>query len=214
MITVSVASQITSAIAKLDTIAKAQQFRFAVAKALTATASDVQKEVRKNMPQRFTLRRQWVVQGIRVERATKDNLTATVYSKDPFMGRQEVGGTKTPKYDRNLAIPMRAVRRTKSQLINPADLPSNLGKAEFTVKRGKKEVARRGAGGSVFKLVVNGRTFLCRRRNGQVELLYLLVPSAQVDKRLGLSDDAEKIVKERFSVNLADAIEYALRTAR
>lgn len=214
MIKISVASEIGHAINKLKTVAEAKQFRFSVAKALTTTAAEVQKEVRKNMPQRFTLRRQWVVNGIRIERATKDNLTATVYSKDVFMGRQEVGGTKAPKYDQHLAIPMRAVRRYKSQLINPADLPSNLGKAEFSVKRGKKEVTRRGAGGSVFKLVSNGRTFLCRRRNGQVELLYMLVPRAHVGKRLGLGDDAQKVARLRFSQNLKDAMEFAMRTAR
>lgn len=166
------------------------------------------------MPSRFTLRRQWIVQGIRIEKATKDNLTATIYSKDAFMGRQEVGGTKTPKYDRHLAIPMRAVKRYKSGLIADADLPKNLGQAQFSVRRGGKDVARRGAGGSVFKLVSNGRTFLCRRRNGQVELLYLLVPRADVHKRLGLGDDAIKVARVQFSNNLRDSLEYAMRTAR
>lgn len=214
MIKISVASDIQKAIGQLQTLAEAQQFRFSVAKALTVTASQVQQEVRKNMPARFTLRRQWIVSGIRIERATKDNLTATVYSKDPFMGRQEVGGTKTPKYDNNLAIPLSAVRRSKTGMINAADLPQNLGKAEFTVKRGQKMAPRRGAGGSVFKMVSNGRTYLCRRRNGQVELLYLLVPRAQIKKRLGMGDDAQKIARANFSQNLKDALENALRTAR
>lgn len=214
MMQVSVQSNIEAAMRQLQTIAEAKQFRFAVAKALTTTAADVQKEVRKNMPERFTLRRQWVVQGIRFEKATKENLTATVYSKDVFMGRQETGGTKTPKFDNHLAIPMRAVRRTKSAMINPADLPANLGKAEFTVKRGKKEATRRGAGGSVFKIVSGGRTFLCRRRNGKVELLYMLVSKAQVKKRLGLGDDGMRVARAKFSQNLQDAIEYAVRTAR
>lgn len=214
MIQISVKTDIESAISQLQTIAEAKQMRFAVAKALTATAVEVQQEVRKNMADRFTLRRQWIVQGIRVDKATKENLTATIYSKDAFMGRQEVGGTKTPKYDQHLAIPMRAVRRYKSGMINPADLPSNLGQASFTVKRGGKEAARRGAGGSVFKLVSKGRTFLCRRRNGQVELLYMLIPKADVKKRLGLAEDAQKIAKARFGINLRDAMEYAMRTAR
>jgi Family of unknown function (DUF6441)/Bacteriophage HK97-gp10, putative tail-component len=214
MLQISVAAEIQTAIAKLQTLAEAKQFRFSVAKALTQTAVEVQREVKKNMPSRFTLRRQWIVQGIRMEKATKDNLTATVYSKDAFMGRQEVGGTKTPKYDQHLAIPMRAVRRYKSGMINPADLPANLGQAQFTVKRGGKDAARRGAGGSVFKLVSNGRTFLCRRKNGKVELLYMLVPRAKVEKRLGLADDAVKVARARFSENLRDALEYAMRTAR
>lgn len=211
---ISVQTDIENAIRKLRSITEQQQFRFAVAKALTNTAYEVQKEVRKNMPQRFVLRRQWIVQGIRVEKATKGKLEAVVYSKDEFMSRQETGGTKAPKFDQHLAIPMRAVRRTKSDLINAADLPSNLGKAEFTVRRGQKTMQRRGAGGSVFKLVANGKTYLCRRRNGKVELLYLLVPRAQVRKRLGMGDDGQKVARARFVQNLEDALEYAVRTAR
>ena len=214
MIQVSVKADIDKALRQIQTVSEAKQLRFAIAKALTSTAADVQKEVRKNMPDRFTLRRQWVVNGIRMEKATKENLTATVYSKDVFMGRQEVGGTKTPKFDHHLAIPMRAVRRYKSDIINPADLPSNLGKAEFSVKRGGKTVARRGAGGTAFKIVSNGRTFLCRRRNGKVELLYMLIPKAQVKKRLGLGEDALKVARSRFALNLQEAMEYAMRTAR
>lgn len=214
MIKISVASDIEAAIKKLTTLQQAQQLRFSVAKALTTTASQVQTEVRKNMPHRFTLRRQWVVQGIRMDKATKDDLTATVYSKDPFMGRQETGGIKTPKYDQNLAIPLRAVKRSKAGLIADADLPKNLGQASFTVTRGKKQVQRKGAGGNVFKLISNGRTYLCRRKNGQVELLYLLVPRAKINKALGLADDAERIVRANFRQNLADALDYAMNTAR
>lgn len=200
MIKISVSSEIENAIRQLQTISEAQQFRFAVAKALTATAVEVQKEVRENMPNRFTLRRQWVVNGIMVERATKDNLTATVYSRDKFMGLQEVGGPKSP-LRQYLALPTSMVRRTKTDVIAKADRPKNLGdKVEVIEFEGRKWLAlkraRKGA------------------NNQRLRLLYLLVPRAQLQKRLGLGEDAQKVAKLRFSQNLKDAMEFALRTAR
>ena len=52
------------------------------------------------------------------------------------------------------------------------------------------------------------------RSAGVLRLLYLLVPRAQLQKRLGLGEDAQKVAKLRFSENLKAAMEFALRTAR
>ena len=196
----SVESDIAKAIAKLKSITEAQQPRFSVAKALTDTAKDVQAEVRKNMPQRFTLRRQWVVQGIRFEKATKETLTATIYSRDKFMGLQELGGPKSP-LRQYLAIPTRAVRRTPKDIIKAADKPKNLGdKAHVVEVEGHKYLA--------LKKPRKGRS------GNELRLLYLLVPRAQIKERLGLNKDAQRIVRANFAGNLQRALEYAMRTAR
>lgn len=200
MLKISVAAEIDHAMRQLQTIRQAEQFRFSVAKALTATASQVQQEVRKNMPGRFTIRRPWVVNGILIEKATKQNLTATVYSRDKFMGLQEVGGAKGPL--RNyLALPTSMVRRTKKDLIAKADRPKNLGdKVEMIEFNGHKWLAlKRGRKGA------NGN---------KLRLLYLLVPRAQIKSRLGLGEDAARVAKARFVQNLNDAMQFALRTAR
>lgn len=200
MLTISVQTDIEQAIRKLATFTEQQQFKFSVAKALTKTAVDVQGEVRKNMPSRFVLRRQWIVQGIRVERATKQNLTATVYSRDKFMGLQEFGGSKSPL--RNyLAIPTSMVRRTKTDVIAKSDRPSSLGdKASIIDFNGHKWLAlkkpRKGAGGN------------------KLRLLYLLVPRAQLKERLGLGKDGMRVARAMFVDNLRDALEQAVRTAR
>lgn len=200
MLSVSVQSDIEKAMAKLRSVAEAQQFRFAVAKALTMTAAEVQQEVRKNMPQRFTLRRQWVVQGIRIEKATKANLEALVYSRDKFMGLQETGGAKNA-LRRYLAIPTSMVRRTKTDIIRKSDRPSSLGdKAEIIEYNGHTWLAlkkpRKGAGGQ------------------QLRLLYLLIPRANLEKRLGLEKDGLRVSRARFQANLEMALEQAMRTAR
>ena len=199
MITVSVQTDIEKALAKLSTITEAQQFRFSVARALTMTAVEIQKEVRRNMPGRFIIRRQWVIQGIRVDRATKDNLTARIYSRDLFMGLQEYGGDKHPR-GRFLAIPTRLVRRTPKGLVAKRDKPRALGdKVEEITFKGNQwlalKKARAGRGGT------------------ELRLMYLLVPRADIDERLGLRKDAERIARLRFAENLRVALAEAVAKA-
>ena len=70
-----------------------RQADYAAAVALTRTAQDAQKEVRRQLPSRFIMRTRWVPKGIRVKMARKSNLESVVWVKDQFMMAQEVGGT-------------------------------------------------------------------------------------------------------------------------
>lgn len=201
MIKISVANEIQKAMGQLQTLAEAQQFRFSVARALTMTAADIQKEVRKNLPDRFTLRRPaWIKNGIMIERATKENLTTTVYSRDKFMGLQEIGGTKGP-LNNYLAVPTRMVKRTPTDMIRKSDRPKALGdKVEVVDYKGHKYLAlKKGRKGN---------------SGNQMRLLYLLIPRADIKKRLGLGDDAIKVARQRFGINLRDALEAAMRPRR
>lgn len=200
MLKTTIQSDINAAVAKINAALAGGQMNFAVAKALTMTARDVQAEVKRNMPERFTLRRQWIVSGIRMEPATKYNLESMVYSRDKFMDLQEFGGPKDPR-GHYIAIPTKLVRRTPTQMIRKADRPKALGdKAEIVDFKGKKYLA------------------LKRPRKGrgkqELRLLYLLVPRAQIKGRLKLREDAVRIAKANFEDNLVSSIEYSMRTAR
>lgn len=86
-----------------------------IAEALTRTALDARDAVRETPPQRFTLRRPWVAQGIGALPATPRRLVAVVYSRDRFMALQETGGEKTSK----LAISVgRMAQIAKTQVIS------------------------------------------------------------------------------------------------
>ena len=189
-----------------------QQVPFATAKALTQTAAAIQKEVRAELPQRFILRNDWVRQGIRIVPATKGRLRAEVFSRDAFMSLQESGGDKRPKSGNNLAIPL-AARRTKRGLINKADLPANLGRAEYMITRGGKQVARRGREGAAFRFkAADGREYLALRRGDKLELMYLLTPQASVKRALGLRTTGQRMYATTFNKLFGAALKDALRS--
>lgn len=205
---ITIESDIDQAMAKLEAAIGEKQLKFSASKALNQTAYQIQGELRKNMPQRFTVRRPWVISGIQVERATKENLVATIYSRDKFMELQETGGDKDPlkKY---LAVPTRAVRRTATQLVAKADRPRELMKL-----RGKKQQAR----AEIVEVKGDKYIALIKPRAGRsgndIRLMWLLIPRAKLLARLGLEKDGLMVAKTNFLKNLEDAVAYAIRTAR
>ena len=196
----NIQSNIKQAAAKLQSITDAKQLPFAIARALTVTARDVQDEVRNNLTQRFTLRNNWVRQGIQIQRATKQNLESMVFSRDAFMGLQELGGAKSP-LGNYLAVPTSLVRRTPKDMIRKADRPKSLGdKVEIIEFRGRKWLALK-------------RSRKGRNKN-DLRLMYLLVPRADIEPRLKLRDDGLRVSQAVFQRRLQESLELALRTAR
>lgn len=199
-----------------------RQLPFAAALALTQTAKDAQASVRASMPAKFTLRRQWIVQGIRIKPANKTTLEAWVYSKDAFMARQETGGIKTGKpgggnfssssvaeatkgvrarpVGGRVAVPTDKVLRNKSDIIRKSDLPAGLGKKAFVIGKGGNEqyLARRFSKG---------------KRAG-LQILYVLKGSTYIKPRLGLEEITTKVVERRFNKHFSEAFERAISTAR
>jgi hypothetical protein len=70
MVELSVSTNVADVIRQLSAVQQ-RQVPFAAAQALTFTALDVQAQVRRDMRQDFTIRRDWVISGIRVTPATK-----------------------------------------------------------------------------------------------------------------------------------------------
>ncbi|MDZ5647168.1 hypothetical protein [Nitrospirillum sp. BR 11828] len=207
MLQIDVSSSIDQAVSLLRAF-DPEQLPYAVALALTNTAKDAQEAVRASMPAHFTLRRDWVVQGIRIVPATKQLPVAMVYSRDQFMALQETGGLKIP-HGKHIAIPLPAVRPTPTALIAKDDLPRNI----LPTLRAK------GGGLTAVVTMKNGHKFIARLRNGagkgnRLDLLYYLVDDATLKPRLGLEDITRKVVDRRFVQHLDAALTQAMRTAR
>lgn len=181
------------------------QIPFAASRELNSLAFDVRDTVRESMPRNFTIRRPWVVNQMQVrERATKRRLEATVGTSQSgkFLAKHEEPTTRVA-LGRFVAIPTRAVKRTKTAQIRKADRPASLGsKATVVDYNGNKWLAltksRKWAQGSPSKS----------------RLLYLLEPRVEIDERLQLHEQGKSVVNNKGSQRLKEAVEYALRTAR
>ncbi len=217
MLQIGVQSTIDRVIAGLDAFSP-DQFPFAVAKALTKTAQDAQAAVREAMPAEFILRRDWIVKGIRIEPARKDHLIALVYSKDPFMGRQEYGGEKTPKLGgRYIAIPMPGARPSDRDLIPTELLPQNMPRGLYRTSRrtGMPHASNKGPHGAAFILrATDGRLYLVRRQGKALKFLYRLEDTAEVRPRLNLREITLRVVRQRFARNLVVAAREAMASRR
>ena len=149
-----------------------------------------------------------------MQAARKDSLVAIIYSRDPFMARQEYGGQKIPMDGgRNIAIPL-AARPDPRGIIPEALLPANLGMAEYTISRNGNLVTKKGTGGAAFRMVSNGHTYLALRTAAGLKMMYLLVPSAHITPRLNLGEITQRVVRERLAQNFIAAAREAMATRR
>lgn len=218
MIRFDVRSDLDKAIKALN--AQAKQVPFATALALTRTAADVQGEIRNEMPGNFTLRRDWVVKGIRIKPATKSTLTAEVFSRDAFMAIQESGGIKRSinrrvfDYKGYLAIPLDA-RRSKRDIVAKQDWPANLiNPFVFTARDGRTYLAVHqvnvGKTGPRDVRALRGK----QKRSTGLRLMYTLIREETLRPRLGMRRIATRVIEARFGQHFAAAYEQAVRTAR
>lgn len=218
MLIVSVKHDIDKTIATLH--AQQKQVRYAAAVALTRTAQDLQREIQADMPGNFTIRRDWVIKGIRIKTARRDFLQSEVYSRDPFMAIQETGGTKTAigkrvfDYKGYLAIPLDA-RRGKTDIVQKQDWPQNLvNPFILTARDGRTYLAVHsvnvGKNGPRNVATLRGK----QKRETGTRLMYTLVKSEQLKARLGMRRIAMRVIEPRWGINFNAALSMAFATAK
>jgi hypothetical protein len=197
------------------------QLGFASALALTRTAEEYNREEASALPQYFTVRNSWVSKGFRVDRASKRNLVATAFHKDPFMGLQATGGTKTPSAGKKtVAVPViGGARRTLQSTTPRSKWPGRLkGSFVITTPKGDKLVAvRQGKRGRRKKRKIAFNFATDRRAKGQkdprVRVMYLLESSVRMRKRWPYADvgHAGAYFHRRFPANIDGYLRAAFR---
>lgn len=198
---IEVTSDVERVIRAFDNLSS-KQIPFALARALTRTAQDAQKDVREDLPRKFTLRNNWVSSGIRIKAATKALPAAEIGSLEPFMARQETGGIRTPRSHRRIAVPAGGVKRTGKGMIAKSQRPAALkGKPGVFLMRSKS-----GGGAGIV------------RRQGKARLplqfLYWLKAGVTIKPRFGFQGTTGTSVRRAFGPNFIAAIGEAMRTAR
>ena len=178
---------------------KRKQIPFATALALTVTAADGQKAVRKTLGQRFILRSKWVSAGIRTKKATKRKLQSVVFSRDKFMADHEKGGVRTPR-GVTFAIP-RKVRKDKRRKITKGQKPKAV-LARKNVFVGKTNTGKP----AIYKKV---------GKAGRLVILYFLHRGrVRLKPRLRMKETVRAVTRKVWKKNFGRAFARALRTAR
>ncbi len=180
-----------------------KQVRFATAVALTRTAQAAQKEVREQLPERFTIRSGWVAKGIRITPARKNNLQAGVRVLDDFMALQETGGLKASRRGNSLGIPVGARPRPESRT-GPARFPGAL------LQKPGHFIAPLEPGSN--RMALWRRTG--RGRRSKMKLMYVFADQVRIEPRFGFQETVEETVHRHLQVAFTNALMEALRTAR
>lgn len=196
----------------------ADQIPFAIAYGVTQTARGIVYAQREGMEDRFTIRRQWILRGVRMtKRAEKSDGEAHVaINKDRhFLFRFEDGGTVTPESASRFSVPKDA-RRTGTGVIQKRQRPKSFNFEKWgsgpnaTVYRGERRtfMIRRpdGTGALMRRRGPKGRTYL--------ETLFTFTPEAKLDALLQFYPTAELVFEETMAPNIQAGLDVALRTAR
>lgn len=181
------------------------QVPYATSVALNNSIFDVRKKiVESTYPQAFTVRnkafpgRLWRV----IPRATKKRLeTILTQTLDrSFMVRHTTGGTKRGKTGGRVAVPVKPEKlRSSNGRIRAQNKPSRIAskKGVFVIAKGQKK-------------------FILRRGNkGQPnELLYVIVPQANIKREFRFYEDATATALSVFSGHWNVAMDRAIATSR
>lgn len=177
IISIQIKSNASDELSKIAT----KQIPFAIAKTLTNIAQKSQEEVRKNIREKFFIRKKsgGFESSIRIKPATKTNLTAEVYTMAAFAALQQTGGVKQAK-DGRLAIPAYgAINQVKKR--SDSNSPSHY------------------LAGDAFKIKTkSGNEVIAKRQRGELKILYFLRKRAQIDKKLDMIETTIKTTKVNF----------------
>lgn len=185
------------------------QLPFAIAKAINATAIDFQKRQQAGMRARFTIRRDWTLRGIKINRedfANKQKLEAIVHveSDRGFLLKFETGGIDRPIRARSITVPV-DVDRTKTGLVSGR----LKGKAlAFKSVSPSTSIGRRRT------FSIRGKGIFQRLPAGQTRTLFTFARSVRIDPILRFESTAVSTVRLNFESHFAREFDNAVRTAR
>lgn len=177
-----------------------REIPFAMSVALNRTAVRIRDRVRAELPRRYTIRKPGVLRGWQVRASSKrqwPRLRAVVGSRDYFWTLHATGGIKRPARG-SVAIPTRAVRRTKRGAIGKAQRPGAL------IAKGRARVDQ--DAGAI------RATKTTKRR--PLSLLYLLRRQVRIPKTLPLEEIAREEVARRLPREFRRAMSEAIKSSR
>lgn len=209
----------------------ADQVAFALQKAVRQTMLDVQANQREHQRGIFTIRRKtFVDRAVKIrDWPTKQNPSGIVRIEPPggaaragILIDHEEGERRMPRPGHRGRLVEREVRPTPERIAPTRLRPRNLGLRKrtdsgergFAVWHGQRRtfmIRRPGGGGAIFQRHARGK----RGTFEGTRLLWAITPEGvKLEPTLDFHENAERIVGERWALNMADAWDRALLTAR
>jgi len=213
------------------------QIPFATSLALNRVANAAQQAERAGIGERFTIRRPWVLQGVKIEnrdRATKRNLEVTIGidAQRSFLSKFEAGGIKVPLAGgKSIAVPEQGVRPDISSIVPKSKRPRAFNfvrrtprrPSGFTVYEGSQRtffIQQADGSGLIFQRTGKGRG--ARDRNAtsssghddNLKILYVTTPHVRIPAELEFATTIQRVVREQFAQIFAQAFEEAKASAR
>jgi hypothetical protein len=165
--------------------------KFHLVRFLTMTAKDSVKDLREDLPQKFTLRGSWVSMGLRFDPATMENPEARVYSLDDYMFKQEEGETYRP--EGHVAIPWGA-RPNKNRPIPSQLLPRAL--------RGRRDIFKFDYSKSnSYKPYPLSGLFQRHPQGKKIVVSYLLKKTKVTRSRWGFREKVERSIERNLDAH-------------
>ena len=208
-------------------VAQKKQIPFATALALTQTAQGARNILQFGLGRFFTLRRAtFIRRGIRIDKATKHMLRASVGSVDQFMAFQALSGTKRGQAEHLSAlVPTKALRKSKQSLIPRRLFPQRLvPPSQLTGPGAPRKAAqskrRRRANKpfvTTFSTGDTSRKFIVRRatrRRFPLEVLWILPRKVEIPERWPFDEIVSTYVRANWPRAMTRALDRALATAR
>ena len=225
---VSIKVDISGALAQLQRV-RNDQIPFATALALTRTAQSARDAVKSKLPSQFRLRNTWTEQGVKAIMATKGNPVAYVNFARYYMLLQEYGGLKIGRVN-YIAVPLDPALRNRiptnmrpKVLLAQQDLQATVSgfKSQARIRAISKTYNTGfliNSGGKLFIAIRTGRSMkkgmLRGQRDPHVRILYVLVRQTRIPKRLHMYETVQQTVRDQFKQFFAEAMQFAMRTAR
>ena len=198
---INIRSNIKEVIKGMGDIKK--QIPFAASKAINNTARKLWSEFPEEIERQIVRPVQFTKRAMLYKKATKGNLTATVYAKDiqaEYLSRLEQGGERRPKR-KAIPIPVGQKRNVYGNMPRRAIRGMMSNKAKY------------------FSGVPKGRTPGIYQRTGRggrggLKLMVKWQDSARYGIKTDFYGFARKVVRANFDREMRSAIAHAVRTAR
>jgi hypothetical protein len=197
-----------------------KQVPYATSRAVNDLALEVQAAIQEGMNKRFTIRRDWVLQGVKIskfsnKKDTPISATIEIAPDRRFLNKFEGGDPKYPRFGKHIAVPTPAVKASKAGVIPMAMRPKAFGFVSTpTRKRGVMQIK----GAQRTFILLNTRAPGLYQRTGPgrdgVRMLYKFFASVPTPASLQFQSGAQRVCTERFRFIFQRRLANALATAK